>query len=219
MKFIELKGDTWQKKLIYFKDYYLGWTLLIIAGIVLAIYFFYSTVIARQDVILSMIVSTAAPVDTVSITKDLNGKIELGEKETAECMQIGTSGTATNIKMAILTRFGAGDADFFVAEREELLGYAETGFMEDLSAWLPEDIYRELDEKGALIMDELVTYDQLTFEETERGETLPYAIEISALPYLAPYLEQMTDPVFGIVASPDEPDEELSALDFFMHGK
>ena len=81
MKFIELKGDTWQKKLTYFKDYYLGWTLLAIGGAVLAIYFFYSTVIARQDVILSMIVSTAAPVDTASITKSLNGKIELGEKK------------------------------------------------------------------------------------------------------------------------------------------
>ena len=134
-------------------------------------------------------------------------------------MQIGASGTAANIKMAILTRFGAGDTDLYVAEREDLLGYAETGFMEDLSEWLPGDIYRELEEKGALIMDELVTYDQVTFEEIERGETLPYAIEISALPYLAPYLSQMKDPVLGIVASPDEPDEELAALDFFMHGK
>lgn len=222
MKFIELKGDTWQKKLTYFKDYYLGWTLLIIGGIVLGAYFIYTTVIARQDVVLSVVVSTQAPVDTIRMTQDLNAalgsSVGLGERETADCMQVGTNGNAQAIKMAVLTRFGAGDIDLYIAEREDLTGYAETGFMEDLSQWLPQDLYNELRDKDALMEAQIVTYDESTFEVIDRADPLPYAIEMSALPGLAPYLEHMADPVLGIAASPDEADEELAALRFFMNG-
>ncbi len=222
MKFIELKGDTWQKKLTYFKDYYLGWTLLIIGAVVLGIYFIYTTVITRKDVVLSVIVSTAAPGDTIRMTEELNAAIGsavgLGERETADCMQVGAVGNAQAVKMAVLTRFGAGDIDLYIAEREDLVSYAETGFMEDLSQWLPAEIYNRLLEEDALLDAQIVTYDETTFEVTDRADPLPYAVELKALPYLAPYLEHMTDPVLGIAASPDEPDEELAALRFFMYG-
>ena len=219
MRFIELKGDTWQKKLIYFKDYYLGWTLLIIGAVILGLYFLYSTVIAHKDIVLSVVISTPAPVDTLRMTEDLNGIIELGEKETADCMQISPQKSAGAAKMAILTRFGAGDIDIFIAEREDLTGYAQTGFMEDLSGCLPKNVYDRLEKEGALMTAQIIEYDQSTFEEISRGEERPYAIEMKALPYLAEYIGMMEDPVLGIAASPDEPEEELAALSFFMDGK
>ncbi|MBO5999466.1 MAG: hypothetical protein J6P87_07240 [Lachnospiraceae bacterium] len=216
MKFIELKGDTWQKKLTYFKDYYLGWTLLIIGVIILGLYFLYSTVIASKDVILSVVIAAQEPVDTQQMTEELNGVIELGERETADCFQVSSQQNANAAKMAILTRFGAGDIDIFIAEREDLTGYAQTGFMQDLSKWLPPRIYEKLEKEGALMKAQIIEYDQVSFEELSRGEELPYAIEMKALPGLAEYVSGMKDPVLGIAASPDEPDEEIAALLFFM---
>ncbi len=219
MKFIELKGDTWQKKLIYFKDYYLGWTLLIIGAVILGLYFLYSTVIAHKDIVLSVVISTPAPVDTLRMPEELPGVFAPGEQGTADCLQISPQKNTSAAKMAILTRFGAGDIDIFIAEREELESYAQTGFMEDLSGLLPKDIYERLEKEGALMAAQIIEYDQVTFEEISRGEERPYAIEMKALPHLSEYVSLMKDPVLGIAASPDEPDEELAALSLFMDGK
>lgn len=205
-----LKGDTKKQKWEYFKDYYLRTFLLCGVLILGGIYFLYTSFFGYRETAVDILFVETAELDLEPVRTRLWETLDTsGEEIVVE--QLGADAALS--QTVLPTRIAAGDIDLFIADRQVFQVYADQGAMEDLGEVLPEDLYREAEER--LVFGQIQQVDAHgTVVET--GEERPYGISLAGMDSIKETEAVMSDPVLGIIRSSDDLEMELEAVRFFI---
>lgn len=176
----KLRALSWGKKLQYLFVYYKGWAvgfliLLLFLGYAVDVVVQGQKEIALQGFFTNDI-NSAFPVD--GILREFSPRLELGRNRRIifdDDLYIDLEGEATQYTAAsngkIIAYMAVGELDFVVTSGEVYRHFAGEIPMRDLTALLPEDLYRRLS-------------DAIVDAPDQNGDPVPSAIELSGCRFL-----------------------------------
>lgn len=191
-----LKNMTMRQRLRWFANYWLLKAVVIGALAVLAA-FVLKTVLFPGKIVEGTILVIAPQEGDYSDVEEELGRL-LGYDNTDEVIQIDhVSSETAEISTVIPIRLAAGDIDAVIADREMFLRLTGSDAFEDVRA------LTETDDLPDVKLVEVASAD---------GAEYPAGVSLLGNEFYASCISSLKDPVFGIVKSPDDTEEEKAML-------
>lgn len=191
-----LKNMTMRQRLRWFANYWLLKAVVIGALAVLAA-FVLKTVLFPGKIVEGTILVIAPQEGDYSDVEEELGRL-LGYDNTDEVIQIDhVSSETAEISTVIPIRLAAGDIDAVIADREMFLRLTGSDTFEDVRA------LTETDDLPDVKLVEVASAD---------GAEYPAGVSLLGNEFYASCISSLKDPVFGIVKSPDDTEEEKAML-------